>query len=511
MLSRRRWRMRIISQKVRALHTSWVRKLEDHLIREKLGPGLHLLENPDHGVIFLKDSISVFSCPKPLMWALDHFLHGVPRVQAGRSHGIAGPDFDALLQVLFQKSESKAKDDSRAPENNPEGTVLDRLVLNVSNACNLRCRYCYAGGGNYGRPDDLMTEATAAGVLEKFLGHFGRINRIQFFGGEPLLNPGLIQFVCKLIADKAKRGEIAEPPRFGLVTNGTILTPEIIDLLSRYSINVNVSLDGSTAVNDELRGRGTFDKVARFVDALECGGIDYAFEATYTAQHWKQGLSLCGLLDFFFDRFHVSELHIPPVCLPEGHPLALDPQVAARTYGDAVAYSLSNLRRGRRRVVLSFASRMMNAFLEARPLLPYCPAGSGTLSVDCRGGVYPCFMFTGIDDFCLGSIFEGSFLASPRSWEVLRRIAEKDKTNDSLCRTCWAFPFCSGCHGADYITGRGKLEKSLCDLNKAMAERFIKTVANLFDRPPGLSAEDSVIEGGDQPWASTFSACGDLG
>lgn len=494
--------MRIISQKMRLLHTSWVRKLEDHLIREKLRPGIHLLENPDQGIIFLKDSISVFSCPKPLMRALDHFLHGVPRAQAARSQNIAGPDFEVLLQALFQNAESKRKDDSRAAENGPDGTVLDRLVLNVSNACNLRCRYCYAGGGNYGRPEDLMTEATAAGILEKFFDLFGRINRLQFFGGEPLLNAGLIRFVCEWISVKTKRREIAEPPKFGLVTNGTIFSPEIMDLLSRYSFHVNVSLDGMAAVNDELRGRGTYDKVSRFVEALERSGIDYNFEATYTAEHWRQGVSLCALLDFFRDRFDVSELHIPPVSLPEGHPLALDPQVVARIYGDAIAYSLSNLRPGTRRVALSFTSRMMNAFLDARPLLPYCPAGTGTLSVDCRGGVYPCFMFTGIDDFCLGSVFDEHFLATSRSGEVLRRIAEKDKTNDPLCRTCWAFPFCSGCLGADYIAGKGKLEKSLCGLNRAMAERFIKTVATLFDRPPGLSAEDSVIEGGDQPWAS---------
>lgn len=494
--------MRIISQKLRPLHLSGLRKLEDCLIREKLRPGIHLLENPDQGIIFLKDSISVFSCPKPLMRALDNFLDGAPRAQAARSQNIAGPDFEALLQALFQNSESKRKDDSRAPENSPNGTVLDRLVLNVSNACNLRCRYCYAGGGNYGGPQDLMTEATAAGVLEKFFGLFDRINRLQFFGGEPLLNTGLIRFACDWISSKIKRREIAEPPKFGLVTNGTIFSPEIMDLLSRDSFHVNVSLDGMAAVNDELRGRGTYDKVSRFVEALERRGIDYNFEATYTAEHWRQGLSLCELLDFFFGRFHVSELHIPPVSLPQGHPLALDPQVAARIYGDAIAYSISNLRPGSGRVALSFASRMMKAFLDARPLLPYCPAGSGTLSVDCRGGVYPCFMFTGMDDFCLGSVFEGNFLASPRSREVLRRIGEKDKTNDPLCRTCWAFPFCSGCLGADYIVGKGKLEKSLCDLNKAMAERFIKTMATLFDRPPGLSAEDSIIEGGDQPWAS---------
>jgi uncharacterized protein len=490
--------MRIISQKMRPLHTSWLRKLEDHLIREKLRPGIHLLENPDQGIIFLKDSISVFSCPKPLMRALDHFLHGVPRAQAARSQNIGGPDFDALLQALFKKSESKGKDDSRAPKNKPQGTILDRLVLNVSNACNLRCRYCYAGGGNYGRPQSLMKEKTAARILDQFIRLFDEIHKIQFFGGEPLLNPDLIRFICEDIQRRLERGEIRERPRFSIVTNGTILSDEIIKLFEQYEIASTISLDGPELVNDYLRGEGTFRKICRFVRALQEHKIEYSFEGTYTAFHMENGLPLKDLLDFYHKHFQKMEIHMPPASLPKGHPLALDDTVLNEVYRDAVEYSLDNISSGHSPCSLSFASRMMNTFLEGKPIENYCPAGFSTLSADAQGNVYPCFMFTGNEDFIVGNVFAENEVRGRRDKPMVQKIFYSDKTRNPQCRECWASPFCSGCIGADYFKTGGRLEKTSCDLTKAMAEGFLAKVVNLMDKNPNEFSQITTEEGGER-------------
>jgi len=489
--------MRIISQKLRPLHLSGLRKLEDHLIREKLRPDIHLLENPDQGIIFLKDSISVFSCPKPLMRALDHFLHGVPRAQAARSQNIAGPDFEVLLQALFKKSESKGKDDSQAPENDPEKTILDRLVLNVSNACNLRCRYCYAGGGNYGRPRSLMEEKTAARILDQFFELFDEIHKIQFFGGEPLLNPRLIQFVCEDIQRRLEQGEIRERPHFSIVTNGTILSDEIIGLFKQYGIAATISLDGPEPVNDYLRGEGTFRKICRFVRALEENRIEYSFEGTYTAFHLKNGLPLKDLLNFYYEYFQKRDIHMPPASLPEGHPLALDDGVVNEIYRDAVEYSLDNITSRQSPCSLSFASRMMNTFIEGKPIENYCPAGFSTLSADVQGNVYPCFMFTGNEDFIVGNVFEENEVRGTRKKPMVQKIFLSDKARNPQCRKCWASPFCSGCIGADYYKTGERFEKTSCDLTKAMAEGFLAKVVNLMDKKSNEFSQITTEKGGE--------------
>lgn len=474
------------------------------MIREKFGAGIHLLENPDHGIIFLRDCISVYSCPKPLKRALENFLSGVPRSTACLDRGIRENDFDHLLHSLLSKLESRPKITEKKPEPCRQGHVLDRLVLNISNACNLQCRYCYAGGGNYHLPHSFMDKITAAGILDRFFHLFEPINKIQFFGGEPLLNADLIEFVCQDCLQRQKRGEIEELPKFGVVTNGTIFSPEIIELFKRHDISPTISLDGPEPVNDDLRGRGTYNKIRQFVRSLEKNQIGYSFEGTYTARHLKAGLSLCDLLNFYHGHFGQLEVHVPPVSLPRGHLLAINDRSAARIYRRAVEYSLENLQDGRSSCCLSFASRMMNAYSEAKSIQNYCPAGISTLAVDSMGSVYPCFMFIGMPEFNLGNVLDLDFPDGPKVREIGRKIWEADKSRVSECRECWASPLCSGCIGADYIRTGGTLEKTSCRLARAMAEGFLSQIVDFFAKKPERIQKFSAKEGGDSPCDNIF-------
>jgi uncharacterized protein len=496
--------LRIIPQKIESFYASRLRRLEDQLIRERFGAGVHLLENSDQGIIFFRDDISVYSCPKPLKRAIENFLAGIPRSTACLNQGVRESDFDHLLHSLLSKLESRAEQTEKNPQPCRQGHVLDRLVLNISNACNLKCRYCYAGGGNYHLPNSLMDRRTAAGILDQFYRLFARITKIQFFGGEPLLNADLIEFVCQDCRQRQKRGEIEELPKFGVVTNGTIFSPEIIDLFKRHDISPTISLDGPEAVNDDLRGRGTYDKIRQLVRSLEKNQIGYSFEGTYTAHHLKAGLSLCDLLNFYHERFGQSEVHVPLVSLPLDHPLAISDGLAARMYRQAVEYSLENLKNGRSSCCLSFASRMMNAYSEAKPVQNYCPAGISTLAVDSMGSVYPCFMFIGRPEFNLGNVLDQDFPDGTKVREIGRKLWETDKSRALECQECWASPFCSGCLGADYIRTRGTLAKTSCHLTREMAEGFLSQIADLIVKKPERIHRFSVNEGGDSSCDNMF-------
>jgi uncharacterized protein len=64
---------------------------------------------------------------------------------------------------------------------------LYRLVFNISNSCNLDCKYCYANGGNYKSSEKLMNKEIAKKIIDEFFTFFDDIENIQFFGGEPLI------------------------------------------------------------------------------------------------------------------------------------------------------------------------------------------------------------------------------------------------------------------------------------------------------------------------------------
>jgi uncharacterized protein len=445
-----------------------IRKVENPLIREKFKSRIHCLENVETGIIFLKDSLSIFDCPKPLKNSLADFLSGSSRKRACEKHGNNEAQLDALLGVLYKKINAKEESVRGVSYEN----VLDRLVINISNDCNLKCKYCYAGGGTYGGSKAFMDEKTAITVLDTFFAAFDTISKIQFFGGEPLLNTPIIAFICEEASRRYKNGLIENLPSFSIVTNGTLRSPEIFDMFKKYQISPTVSLDGPEHIHNYLRGSGTFQKTCQFLQDLEDNGIQFGFESTYTAYHLREGVTLVEMLNFFYHEFHQQEVHIPEVSLSKNHPLAIDDKLAAKVYREAIEYSIDSLKDGKS-ASLSFATRILNAYLEEEPIENYCPAGISTLSVDIEGYVYPCFMFTGVKDFQLGNVHRKQFLEGERVKRIRKIISASYKRNNPKCRKCWASPLCFGCVGADYIRNGGDLEKTDCNVMKSMVEGFL--------------------------------------
>ena len=131
------------------------------------------------------------------------------------------------------------------------------LVLWLTGRCNLKCRYCYASEND--KPQD-MTFSTAKKVIDKFGDH---PVKIQFAGGEPLLNFSLAEEICQYVREKGMDAT------FQLQTNGTLLDESIIGKLKRYSISTGVSLDGVPEINDMLRG-----KTRQVIDGIRMMGMD---------------------------------------------------------------------------------------------------------------------------------------------------------------------------------------------------------------------------------------------
>lgn len=110
-----------------------------------------------------------------------------------------------------------------------------KLCLLVSRRCNLRCAFCrvrFTG-------EDMGWE-TASLAVERYLEGLpaGETPRVKFFGGEPLLNFGLIRRVVE-----AGRGGWAEKGMlFEVSTNGSYLDGRKLDYLRRRpEVEVTVS------------------------------------------------------------------------------------------------------------------------------------------------------------------------------------------------------------------------------------------------------------------------------
>lgn len=144
---------------------------------------------------------------------------------------------------------------------------IHSIVLKVAAPCNLNCTYCY----EYNRGDSSwrskpkhipseIVERLGARIAEyvslRGLGAF----QVNLHGGEPTLlgAAGLERVITALSA--AAPGVLF---RFGMQTNATLVTPEIVEVLARHDVRVGVSLDGDMRANRlrvDHQGRGSWER-----------------------------------------------------------------------------------------------------------------------------------------------------------------------------------------------------------------------------------------------------------
>jgi MoaA/NifB/PqqE/SkfB family radical SAM enzyme len=133
-------------------------------------------------------------------------------------------------------------------------TPYPAAIVNVTNRCNLSCAHCFIYRDD--NPNESLgprREPTDDAVLELLTDLRDRhgIRRMLWMGGEPLLRPELVRRGVELFEENT------------ITTNGT---RPLLDL-GESTLYV-VSLDGPPALNDAVRGEGTFERVMARLSTL---------------------------------------------------------------------------------------------------------------------------------------------------------------------------------------------------------------------------------------------------
>ncbi len=145
------------------------------------------------------------------------------------------------------------------------GREVTYLRVSVTDRCNLRCFYCLPRGCGAPRRADQLELAELAEIVRVAAG-LG-IHKIRITGGEPLLRPGVVDFVRTL---RALPG-IAE---LALSTNGTLLAEHAGALKAAGLMRVNVSLDSlRPAVFRAVSGRDDLSRVVAGIAAARAAGL----------------------------------------------------------------------------------------------------------------------------------------------------------------------------------------------------------------------------------------------
>jgi uncharacterized protein len=355
---------------------------------------------------------------------------------------------DGLREARFLLPEGVGKRASAGfPE--PQGIPLATMVLEVAQDCNLRCRYCYAEGGAYGREPRLLAPETARKAVRFLVRESGGREAVTLvlFGGEPLLNMAAVEAAAQ---EAVTRGEQADKEvRISLTTNGTLLDPNIIDFLRRYRVAVSISLDGPPDLHDfnrpYLNGRGTYAKILpRLQGLLQDSSAPVAARVTLVPDQW-------GRIEEVFE--HLVGLGFAEVGIAPASPISTE-LLPSREQEEALLAGFSAMARrfkegaeeGR---ILPFSNilDLLGRLHLGQTKSVSCGAGFGYLAVDAAGCFFLCHRLTGEDTFCLGDLETGVDVEKIRS-----SLETLTAGKEQLCSECWARTLCAGgCHYENHL------------------------------------------------------------
>ena len=381
---------------------------------------------------------------------------------------------------------------------------INRLTLNISNACNLWCSYCYADHGLYHAPKSLMPVERATAIVSKVLDYYGAVETVHFFGGEPLMNLAAINAVAEAFETAVKAGRIERLPQFVATTNGTLATQKVLDTLLRWKIELTLSWDGPKDVHDAGRpmvGQGSsYDHMVMNIERFDERQIPYGIECTYNIRHINAGVSVIDLMDFFYEKAGKRTCHIAPASLPapvqasdsngrqdvfRGKTLLVQhrdyvpAEYLVPFYRDAARYTVRNMFAGSG-PLLSFASSILEQIISRRKSQVYCPAFFNQLSIGIDGAAYPCFMFIGDGNFRLGNILTDEFPTQDGA-AIFRRYF-RDFGLAPTGTSKWYAGLFGGCVAGEYITTSTLGVRSSAPMYEAMIEECLMGVASYISQ-----------------------------
>lgn len=364
---------------------------------------------------------------------------------------------------------------------------IKSMCLNISHDCNLRCDYCFASTGDFGKGRKLMTFETGKKAIDFLIEHSkDRENlELDFFGGEPLMNFETVKQIVKYA--RSKEREHNKHFRFTITTNGTLLNDDTIKFINDEMHNVVLSIDGRKEVNDRVRkrvdGSGCYDsilpKFRKLVDAR--GDKEYYVRGTFTKYNLDFSNDVFSLYEAGFDQISIEPVVADP---NKDYALTMGDLVDIFTEYESLTHKLIESRKQGKK--FNFFHFMID--LDQGPCaikrLKGCSCGNEYVAITPDADIYPCHQFVGIEEYKMGNLNDGTF-----NWDMKKKFSQAHVYNKPDCKECWAKFYCSGGCNANNYQYMGDILKShklSCEMEKKRLECaiYIKAMQALEQEQP---------------------------
>lgn len=328
-------------------------------------------------------------------------------------------------------------------ENLFESTFLHIFVLTLD--CNLVCRYCQAEAKDFANCNTNMTVETADKAVDISLSCPTESLRIEFQGGEPLLNFPVLQYIVNEFNRRKGDRKIS----FSIVTNTHAMTEEICDWLIENKVNLCFSFDGSRTIHDFNRpakdSRSNYDSVCRWKQYCTEKGVHVGLLPTVTRctiehpRDFYDALNSNGV-----KSFSLRELAPLGRCLKNWSEIGYTADEFFNFYKTIIGFMLESYKKGER--VMEIYTHMYLRLLYTKEpnyftdLKSPCGAGIGQMAYNWNGKIYSCdegrmISNSGDETFCIGDVNC-----------TYKECMASENLTDICCASCIdAHPVCKDC------------------------------------------------------------------
>lgn len=218
-------------------------------------------ETPDNVYFFDTGTGKVFRMDKYMEQFMDQLLHGNNDVyQLRKMAEDNGLDIPQILNYIEAEDLLKGTDSDKLYckefleiADRERRTKCQQLILELTGACNLRCKYCiYSSSekGFRGFNSHNMEKETIIKAIDYMRENGAEKVYITFYGGEPLICFESLKFAI----DYARESITDKEVFFGFTTNLTLMTRDKAEYLARIpNLSIVCSIDGPEEIHDANR------------------------------------------------------------------------------------------------------------------------------------------------------------------------------------------------------------------------------------------------------------------
>jgi uncharacterized protein len=371
-----------------------------------------------------------------LMLANQDMVDLVARLRDGTFEGVNGENMDAV-QLLIESGAVNGPPDYPPKHKLTDEWQPTEVTLFLTNACNLRCTYCYASAGEYKGSMDLPTALKAVDLivrnaLERNESHI----RVSYHGGgEPTLEWETLTKSAERAQALAKEHDL--DLHLSIATNG-VLPAWKVDWLARNMNDFSISFDGPAWVQDHYRptvsGRGSAETVEATLRHLDSHGATYGVRLTVTEESVHH---LAKIVAYILKRYSPSALHLEPL-FSHGR---------ARTRGLAAPHAptfIENFRQAQK-IAESYGLDLYYSGARTDVITDtFCGVPEGSFNVTPEGLLTSCFEVCHPEDKFAEEFFYGEldkksdkFTVSMRQLKILAGHTVRERAECSNCFCKW--------------------------------------------------------------------------